>query len=107
MNLRQVIISAIGKNGSDDHIITLLELYEISRINHQKNSQLLALALGEIGDDRAIPILMEIAKNKNLPVNVRSRAVDVLSKKQAPELVDFFGEMFYYDDWINFPWENK
>ena len=21
--------------------------------------------------------------------------------------VDFFGEMFYYDDWINFPWENK
>ena len=36
---------------------------------------------------------MEIAKNKNLPINVRSRSVEILSKKQAPELVDFFVEM--------------
>ena len=36
---------------------------------------------------------MEIAKNKYLSVSVRNRAVEVLSKKQAPELVDFFIEM--------------
>ena len=36
---------------------------------------------------------MEIAKNKTLPIEVRNQAVEVLSKKQAPELVDFFVEM--------------
>ena len=29
LNLRKVIVDAIGENGSDDHIITLLDLYEI------------------------------------------------------------------------------
>jgi len=93
MDLREVIVKAIGENGSDDHIITLLELYEISKINHQKNSQLLALALGEIGDDRAIPILMEIAKNKEHDLRTRKLAVDVLAKKEATELVDYFIEL--------------
>ena len=36
MDLREVIVNAIGENGTDDQIITLLELYEISRINHPK-----------------------------------------------------------------------
>ena len=39
MDLREIIVKSIGENGSDDKIITLLELYEISRINHQRNSQ--------------------------------------------------------------------
>ena len=93
MNLREVIVTAIGENGSDDHIITLLELYEISRINHQKNSQLLALALGNMGDDRAIPVLMEIAQNKEHNLITRKLAVDILAKKEATELVDYFIEL--------------
>ncbi len=90
MDLREVIVNAISENGSDDHIITLLELYEISRINHQKNSQLLSITLGEIGDDRAIPILMEIAQNKEHNLITRKLAVDILAKKEATELVDYF-----------------
>ena len=93
MDLREVIVTAIGENGSDDHIITLLELYEISRINHQKNSQLLAIALGDIGDDRAIPVLMEIAQNKEYDLITRKLAVDILAKKEATELVDYFIEL--------------
>jgi len=93
MNLREVIVTAIGENGSDDHIITLLELYEISRINHQKNSQLLAIALGNMGDDRAIPVLMEIAQNKEHNLITRKLAVDILAKKEATELVDYFIEL--------------
>tara|TARA_B110001454_G_C12684195_1_gene419463 strand:+ start:49 stop:1122 length:1074 start_codon:yes stop_codon:yes gene_type:complete len=93
MNLREVIVNAIGENGSDDHIITLLELYEISRINHQKNSQLLAIALGQMGDDRAIPVLMEIAENKEHDLITRKLAVDILAKKEATELVDYFIEL--------------
>lgn len=93
MDLREVIVNAIGENGTDDQIITLLELYEISRINHQKNSQLLSIALGNMGDDRAIPVLMEIAKNKEHNLITRKLAVDILAKKEATELVDYFIEL--------------
>ena len=93
MDLREVIVNAIGKNGSDNHIITLLDLYEISRINHQKNSELLALTLGDMGDDRAMPILMEIAQNKENTLRTRKLAVDILAKKESSELVDYFIEL--------------
>jgi len=91
--IRIDILSAIGEIGTKDEVILLIKLYEVSKRSNAQMNKLLTTTLGKIGDDRVIPILMEIAKNKNLPVDVRSRAVDVLSKKQAPELVDFFVEM--------------
>ena len=56
-------------------------------------NDLLTLTLGEIDDDRSIPILMEIARNSDVDAKVRSRAVEILSRKDAPELVDFFVEL--------------
>ena len=91
--IRIDILSAIGEIGTKDEVILLIKLYEVSKRSNAHMNKLLTTTLGKIGDDKVIPILMEIAKNKNLPVAVRSRAVDVLSKKQAPELVDFFVEM--------------
>ena len=91
--IRTDILSAIGEIGTKDEVILLIKLYEVSKRSNAQMNNLLTTTLGKIGDDKVIPILMEIAKKKNLPVNVRSRAVDVLSKKQAPELVDFFVEM--------------
>ena len=91
--IRTDILSAVGEIGTKDEVILLIKLYEVSKRSNAQMNNLLTTTLGKIGDDKVIPILMEIAKNKNLPVNVRSRAVDVLSKKQAPELVDFFVEM--------------
>ena len=91
--IRTDILSAIGEIGTKDEVILLIKLYEVSKRSNAQMNNLLTTTLGKIGDDKVIPILMEIAKNKNLPVDVRSRAVDVLSKKQAPELVDFFVEM--------------
>lgn len=91
--IRMDILSAIGENGTKDEVFLLIKLYDLSKRSNARMNKLLTTTLGKIGDDKVIPILMEIAKNKNLPVDVRSRAVDVLSKKQAPELVDFFVEM--------------
>lgn len=93
MNMRQVIIEAIGKNGTTDQIITLLDLYEISRTNHARNSELLSLTLGNMEDDRAIPILIDIAKNEENNLRIRKLAVDVLAQKEATELVDYFIEL--------------
>ena len=92
-HIRLDILSAIGEIGSKDEVILLIKLYEASKRSNVQMNNLLTTTLGKIGDEKVIPILMEIAKNENLPVDVRSRAVDVLSKKHAPELVDFFVEM--------------
>ncbi|MDP6852998.1 MAG: hypothetical protein QF472_03510 [Candidatus Marinimicrobia bacterium] len=91
--IRTDILEAVGKNGTKDEVYLLIKLYEVSKKSNARMNFLLAETLGEIGDEKVIPILMEMAKNTNLPVETRSRAVEVLSKKDAPELVDFFIEM--------------
>ena len=90
MDARENIVNAIGTLGSNDQVLTLVELYEISRTNHNRMNEILALTLGSIGDDKVIPILMEIANNTDLSMNVRSQAIDVLSKKNSSDLVDYF-----------------
>ena len=93
MDLRETIVNAIGENGSSDEIITLLDLYEVSLTNHSRMNELLAYTLGNIDDDRGIPILIDIASNKNINIRIRNTAVEILSRKNAPELVDYFVEM--------------
>ena len=93
MEIRESIINGIGASGNETEIITLLELYEVSKSNHARMNKLLTLTLGSMGDDRAIPILMEIAQDQDMEISIRNRAVEILSRKQAPELIDFFVEM--------------
>ena len=93
MEIRTAILNAIGENGTKDEVQLLIKLYDVSKRSNAQMNSLLTTTLGKIGDEKVIPILMEIAKNKNLPVRIRGRSVDILAKKQAPELVDFFIEM--------------
>ena len=93
MEIRTAILNAIGENGTKDEVQLLIKLYDVSKRSNAQMNSLLTTTLGKIGDEKVIPILMEIAKNKNLPVSIRSRSVDILAKKQSPELVDFFIEM--------------
>ena len=90
MDVREDIVNAIGTLGSDNQVLTLVELYEISRTNHNRMNEMLALTLGSIGDDSVIPILMEITNNTDLSMSVRSQAIDILSKKNSTDLVDYF-----------------
>tara|TARA_B100000401_G_scaffold80632_1_gene50729 strand:+ start:3611 stop:4711 length:1101 start_codon:yes stop_codon:yes gene_type:complete len=93
MEIRESIINAIGENGTNDEIYTLLELYEVSRTNHARMNKLLTLTLGGMEDDRVIPFLMQIANDEETDIHIRNRAVDILARKESPELVDFFIEM--------------
>jgi len=93
MDLRETIVNAIGENGTNDEILTLIDLYEISMSNHSRMNELLTLTLGNMDDDRSIPLLMKIASDKNINIRIRNTAVEVLSRKNAPELVDYFIEM--------------
>ena len=90
MAIRESIISGLSKNGSEDEIMTLLDLYEISKTNFIRMDRMLSLKLGQMEDDRAIPVLMEIASDDQVDIQTRTIAVEVLAKKQAPELVDYF-----------------
>ena len=93
MDLRETIVNAIGEIGTKDEIITLLDLYEVSYSNHSRMNELLTYTLGNMDDDRSIPILMDIANNKTINIRIRNTAVEILSRKNAPELVDYFVEM--------------
>lgn len=90
MDVRENVINAIGAVGSTDEVLTLVELYEISKTNHNRMNEILALTLGSIGDDKVIPILMEITNNTDLNMNVRAQAINILSRKNSQDLVDYF-----------------
>jgi len=93
IDLRTIMVDAVGENNTEDKIITLLELYEVSASNHQRMNELLTISLGDLDDVRAMPILMDIARDNNLKMSTRNRAIEILSRKNSPELVDFFVEI--------------
>ena len=70
MEIRTAILNAIGKNSTKDEVQLLIKLYDVSKRSNVQMNGLLTTTLGEIGDEKVIPILMEIAKNKNLPVSI-------------------------------------
>jgi len=93
MDLRETIVKSIEINGTNDQVLTLIDLYEVSMSNHARMNELLTFTLGNMDDDRSIPILMDIANNKDINIRIRNTAVELLSRKNAPELVDYFVEM--------------
>ena len=93
IDLRTIMVDAVGENNTEDKIITLLELYEVSASNHQRMNELLTISLGDLDDARAMPILMDIARDNNLKMSTRNRAIEILSRKNSPDLVDFFVEI--------------
>ena len=93
IDLRSIMVDAVGENNTEDKIITLLELYEVSASNHQRMNELLTLSLGDLDDERAMPILMDIAHDNSLKMSTRNRAIEILSRKNSPELIDFFVEI--------------
>ena len=90
---RKAILGSMGKNASENDVEVLIRLFELNKRSNAQMNQFLTRALGNIGDKKVVPILMEIALDNDLPIHVRSSSVEILSKKQAPELVDLLVEM--------------
>ena len=67
IEIRTAILNAIGENGTRDEVQLLIKLYDVGKRSNVQMNSLMATTLGKIGDENVIPILMEIAKNKNLP----------------------------------------
>ena len=55
---------------------------------------MISTELGRIDTtQKVIPILIDIAQDKKLPLNVRRSAIEILSKRNSVELIDFFTEL--------------
>ena len=91
--IRKSLLGAMDDDTVNYDVKILIHLYDINKRSNALMNQILTQTLGNMGDKKAIPILMEIALNNDLPVSVRSSSVEILSKKQAPELVDFLVEI--------------
>jgi len=91
--LRTRLVAGLESIGSEDYIQTLIDLYQISRENHLRTEQMIAQALGTIGDNRAIPVLIQIAKDPSVSLATRSTAIEILAKKDSPEIVALFADM--------------
>ena len=91
--LRNKLAEALEKIGSEDHIQTLIDLYQVSAENHLRMEQTIARALGNMGDERAIPFLIKLATDSQVDLAARSTAIELLAKKDSPEVVQMFAEM--------------
>jgi len=90
---RKAYMNAISSVGTQDAITTLLELYEISKRQQVRMDSILTYSLGAMEDTKVIPWLINISKNNDIDVGVRSIAIDILSKKEGPEVTDYFLDM--------------
>ena len=93
MDIRESMINAINKLGTKDQIITLLDLWEVSRTQHHRMNYLLSQTLGAMDDERAMQMLIEIANDPSMDISIRKNVLEVLSLRDSDELVDFFANL--------------
>ena len=91
--LRNKLIEGLEAIGSEDYIHTLIDLYQASRESHLRMQQMLTAALGSIGDEKAIPVLMNIAADPEIQLATRSAAIEILAEKRTPEIIKMFADM--------------
>ena len=82
LTIRKSLLDGIGDDTTNYDVEILIHLYDINKRSNALLNQILTQTLGNMGDKKAIPILMEIALNNNLSVGVRSSSVEILSKKR-------------------------
>ena len=60
------------------------------------------LIVDDINDSgTTFKVVSDIFRNRRLTFATSA----LINKEKSGFDVDFYGEMFYHDDWINFPWE--
>lgn len=91
--LRTKLIEGLELIGSEEYIHTLIDLYQASRESHLRMEQMLTQALGNIGDEKAVPVLMSIAADPEVQPATRNAAIEILAQKRTPEVVQMFADM--------------
>ena len=94
-----------NENNPSERIKQLSREYVEAKRNYASINQRISQELGKIDTtiEKVIPILINIAQDKKLSLSIRRNAIDILSKRNSVELIDFFTELIR-DNKIQ--WEN-
>ena len=91
--LHNTLVKNLEKVRVQDQVLVLMDLYEVAKSNLSRTEALLTKTLGTIGDDEVIPVLLTIAKNPQINIGIRNRAVEILGKKETTEIIGAFTEL--------------
>lgn len=91
--LRNVLVEGIENTGSPETIVALIDAYETAKQDYIAFEESMAKTLGRFDDDRVVPILMVIAQDKDLPLRIRNKAIDILAEKKNPQVADLFVQL--------------
>ena len=92
-NLHLTIAENLNKVRTKDQILVLLDLYEIAKANMSRTESMLTQILGGLESDQVIPVLTAIAKDPNVRLGIRNKAVQILGKKSPEDVATAFAEL--------------
>ena len=92
-DLHITLVENLHKVRTKDQILVLLDLYEVAKANMSRTENLLTQTLGALGSDQVIPVLTTIAKDPDVRIGIRNKAVEILGKKNPDEVAIAFAEL--------------
>ncbi|SVB44298.1 uncharacterized protein METZ01_LOCUS197152, partial [marine metagenome] len=87
------LVENLHKVRTKDQILVLLDLYEVAKANMSRTENLMTQTLGALGNDQVIPVLTTIAKDPDVRIGIRNKAVEILGKKNPDEVAIAFAEL--------------
>lgn len=93
IEFRTAIMTKLESTDITLQVEQLLKLYQTEKENYAKMQESLTRVLGSADDDKVIPILINIAKDRTVSLSVRSLALEILGKRKHPLVTQAFIEM--------------
>ena len=101
--VRDFALNAAAEIKDAQVILLLLEAFQQGRKEYLSLTSALTKALGEVGDVRAVPTLVKIARDKDLNPLVRRNAIENLRNINNPNVVlDLIELMYDVDNYVLF-----
>ena len=87
------LVKSLNRVRTKDQILALLDLYGVAKSNMARTERLLTETFGAIGTDQVVPILTAIARDSEINIGVRNKAVEILGKKNPTDVSIAFAEL--------------
>ena len=87
------LVKSLNRVRTKDQILALLDLYGVAKGNMARTERLLTETFGAIGTDQVVPILTAIARDPEINIGVRNKAVEILGKKNPTDVSIAFAEL--------------
>lgn len=83
---RDIMLRIIENQADDRSVASLLALYTHSENDFKQFEATMTRVLGKLDDERVVPVLMAMASDKRVPLDVRNKAITLLGRKNDPAI---------------------